>query len=1186
MKLSRILLIVVGSILVLAVLAVAIALTPAVQRWAVLRATASTPGLKLDVARVSAGFSQVELSQVHVEQGGLVVRVEQLEADYSLTQLLFSERLKIDRLVGRGIMVDASRLDSTTSAAGASAPAAAPGMLGNVTLPFELVLADVNLEGRVLLSAAAEKAPLEASFKLTGGKFSPGNEGSLLLVGSVKNPAPEAPVAALNAQITLRATQTPQRGFNRVAVVALLDATGPGLPEQTQLKVAADLARDSGGESYQIDIATLTAGKAEDVLELRAQLPAGQKSFAGEWTLKARKSQLAPFFLGGILPEFDADGAGRFDFAPEPLALNLQGKLNATVSRLEVIDPAWRAFGALQTNVVFDVESNGHRLKLNQLKVSLAGEQPVLDLEAMNAAEFDLAKGTLTVGGTGGGEVLDFRMHGLPVAWIRPFVTDVDLSGGMVTGRFSIVSEGARLRVRALEPVKVDRLNVVKLGVLLLAKADLSLRPEVVLTPTSLEAKVGAFSLRTAAGDTLTADLALSAPFPLKPPFAITASYRADFPALVAAWVPLGRIKSSGEIDATLTERTLDVRQFSTTVADGAGTTLFSAASVRPFALDRATYAAVTESTQAVDLLKVSLGSMSLDKIPLSGAGVRLQGWLKGGEFMLAAQEARLTLSALAPVKLTDVVLRKDGKVLLTGLTIQSQPVLVLNDATSGAFKSGEVSITNARGATLLAMQSEATYSATDGKRGSLTFNVDVPALGTQPLFAGAQAVTQGRASGEIRIASGAQHQVEARMTINGLVAKNVEQTLPVANLSLRAISDASGKLIVQAPILLDRAGQRSDLEFTLELVPQGSGFGLSGKLAGQQVELIDVLAVAAVFQTAPTSPAPALASSAAASAPAVSSPDQLPIWSQVTGQFLLDVKSVTHGKEWSMSGLTGVVKVEPTRVSLEKFDTSFDAASKLTAQGSISFTPGRRPYQLDGGFALTAFDAGKFFKAFDPGKAPTVEGLFEVKGTLRGEGETLARTLERTRGNFALTSRQGIFRGLQGSTGKLSMASKAVELGASVLGSILGSDKAAKTAEKVAGNAYFAGQLAQSLGELNYDQFSVKVVRDDTLNVALEEFSLVSTEIRLLGKGTLTHVEGKALLDYPLALTLHVSTREKFEQLFGKLRLNDTAKDELGFTKVREALLVGGTLNKPDATPFFTKIANAKLSEALAPDN
>ncbi|WP_438482797.1 hypothetical protein [Oleiharenicola lentus] len=1189
MKVSRILLIGLGAGLVLGAVVIGLALTPAVQRWAVLRATAGTPGLKLELERVSAGISRAELSNVKVEQDGLVIQVARLEAEYSLTQYLFSDRLKIARLAASGVVIDATRFKSANAAA-AGAPVAAPGVLANITLPFELVLDDVQLEGSALLPASANSGALRATFKVSGGRFAPGQEGSLALDATIKDPAPTATVSVLRAQVNLRATPTVQRGFEKIAATAVVNAEGKGLPAETQLKVVTELARSATGENYTVSVDTSMSGAAENVATLQASLENGKQEFSGQWTLKARKAQIAPFFLGGILPEFEVRGDGRFTFAPATLALSLQGKFDSTVSRLELIEPSWRAIGTLKSSVVFDVAEANKVVKLNALKIALSGEKPVLDLQAKHAASFDLVKGVLQVGGAGATEVLDLQLHGLPVAWIRPFVSAADISGDVVKGRFIVLSENKNLILRSTQPLQVTGLNVVQSGLLLLSKADISLRPEIVFSGNELKATVKEFSLRAATGDSLTADATVNVPVPLKPPFVVTANYSADLPTLLALWVPLGRIKSSGAIDFTLGEGQVELRRITSRVLDGADAVLVNVESLRPFTIDLAQGRFVTSDTKPTDLVKISIGSMALAKLPLSQAGIQLGGTLDSGEFILSTEGAKTAVRSVAPVRLTGVSLRQDGKISLAGLTIQAQPTLEISDRFSGIAKSGEVTVKNDKGATLISLQGEASRVPVDGMKASLTFNIDVPALGSQPLFSGAQAVTQGKASGEIRAAVGAHKQVEARVTINNLVARDAAQTLPVANLSLRALVQPDGKILVQAPLLLDRAGQRSDLNFEVELKPANGVLALTGKLAGEHVELSDALAVLSVFQTS----APAGAPASPNSAPVVKNPptvvvaDQTPVWGKVNGQFLLDIKSVTHGKDWAMSGLTGTVVVEPARVVLQKLQTAFDEKSNLSANAEIKFSRGAMPYRLDGAFTLTEFDSGKLFKALDATKAPTVEGLFNVNGKFVGDGETIGRTIDRTRGQFELISRQGIFRGLQRATGKVSMATKAAEFGASVvgsLGSIFG-EKAVKTAEKIGSQAAVVDQLAQSLGEFNYDQLTVKLSRDDSLNVTVEEVSLVSPEIRLIGKGTLAHLEGKSLLDYPLNVSLSLAARGKLEQLLAKAHLTDISKDELGFTKTRETVTLGGTLTKPDASAFFSKIASAKLNELISPGN
>ena len=286
------------------------------------------------------------------------------------------------------------------------------------------------------------------------------------------------------------------------------------------------------------------------------------------------------------------------------------------------------------------------------------------------------------------------------------------------------------------------------------------------------------------------------------------------------------------------------------------------------------------------------------------------------------------------------------------------------------------------------------------------------------------------------------------------------------------------------------------------------------------------------------------------------------------------------------MTGLTGLVSIEPARVALQKLEAAFGEKSRFASKGCIGFSAWLQPYALDGDFSLTEFDAGKLFKALEPAKPATIEGLFSVTGKFTGDGETVARTLARARGSFELTSRAGVFRGLQRTGSKVSMTSKAVELGASVLSSIFGSEKATKAAEKVAGTAYFVDQLAQSVGELNYDQLNVRLVRAESLNMTLEDFSLVSPDIRLLGQGTVTYVADKPLLEQPLSVSLSLAGRGKLEETLGKLKLLDGTRDELGYAKTRQPITIAGSLAKPDPTAFFTKIATAKLTDLLTPDN
>jgi len=89
--------------------------------------------------------------------------------------------------------------------------------------------------------------------------------------------------------------------------------------------------------------------------------------------------------------------------------------------------------------------------KLNELKVSLAGESPVLELAAARAAEINFKERRLQVGGSAPGEALTLTLHGLPLAWVRPFVHAADVSGGLITGQLAITGEADRLLLHAVQ---------------------------------------------------------------------------------------------------------------------------------------------------------------------------------------------------------------------------------------------------------------------------------------------------------------------------------------------------------------------------------------------------------------------------------------------------------------------------------------------------------------------------------------------------------------------------------------------------------------------------------------------------------------------------------------------------------------------------------------------------------------
>ncbi len=1184
MKLVRPILIFVGVILLLCVLAVGLALIPALQRRAILRAAGKYPELQLKLDSVSAGFSSLTLRGVQVEHRGVKVSLEQLHADYSLWAFLMDRQIQIEQLTAQGLLVDASQLSAQKTQAGlAAAPAATSGALAQVKLPWALTLGKTSIQGRVLLAGSSGQPALQGEFQLTGGQISPGHEGELRLLTRVNDPTPGARVTTLDALATLQLRESLERNFDHIAITSVLNASGPGLSGQNQLKLRAEMSRMAAGENYQVTLDTLRAGKSEQALKLNATPTAGNQAYVGEWTLALSSAQLESFFLGYLLPKFSANGSGQFTVSTATTRASMQGNLQVEASEFEKLQPKLRAVGAVQLQSSFDLVAEKGLIQVKQLALGLAsGAQPVLELRTSGTPQFNRKSRQLETADALPGEILRLKLSGLPVAWLAPFCTAAEISGGHVTGEISVVQgKGRQITLQTTAPLATDGIAVARAGRTLLAKASLLIEAEAELSPAQMGAKIRAFTLKTPEGDIVHARMTVSVPSGLPHAVAMSGDFTAELPTLLLPLLPAGALKAKGDVDLTWQGDHLEVRRLASESTDSKGSLLGSITVIHPFTYDLAHGQVATDDPNEISLANIKLGQWPLLTVAQIFADYSVSGRLAPAEWVVSAQAGKLSVRATAPVSILDFSLTQKKAPVLDRLKLQLQPIVEFNAGAVTRVQSGAVTLQTGSDVSLAQLKTELTQGEA-GLRTTTTFSLDLPAWSSQPMLAGQDALSAGQASGEVRAAfAGGSAQIEARATLNGMVASESGQTLPVANLSLRADVDASGHFSLKSPLLLDHAGHRSDLLFVAEGAVAAKGLSFDAKLTAAHLELPDMLLLLAVAGSPLGGEG---AESTAAQGRALSPPaaDQTAFWIGTRGQISLDCQSIVSGKDWMMSGLTGRLSVSDDRVQLEKLAASFDEKSQFTAEGALVFEPGLDPYHLTGEFSLTEFDTGRFFKAINPESTPTLEGLFTVKGQLEGQGLNFDDTFDRTRGTFDLTSRKGVFRGLKRLTDKTSIVTKAVDL----VGSIIGD----KTAEKIATTSYFIDQLAQEYGELKFDQFAVHAVREPSLNLRLENISLVSPQIRLLGSGLVTYAPATPLLKQPLQATFSLRARGKTEELLAKIKDLEGTRDELGYAKTKTEIIVGGTLLKPDAEAYFIRLGvsklSDKLSEFLAPAN
>ncbi|MBP6865035.1 MAG: hypothetical protein KBC32_07150 [Candidatus Didemnitutus sp.] len=1191
MKLVRLFLVLFAILVGLTTLLAGLAMLPPVQRWAVRQWASGQTGFTLDVAAIAAGPQRAVLSNVTFEQPGLKLTIANLELRYSVWTFLAAGRLEVGRLHAIGVRLDATPSGAPVAPADTAVPSvAAPVMLNGLELPWQIVADDLRIEGTALLPAAEGRQAATAQFRLTGGGIAPGREGELVLEAAVADPTPEAVVTNLRVDSRLRVRQTETHQFDHANLTLVIEAEGKRFTDPPRLQVNAQLDTGVAQQAYRLEIDTVRAGGAENLLRLQATSRDAAAHFDGEWKIHARSEQVEPFLLGARWPQFTAQGAGHFTLARATGAFTVRGRAEGEVGGLDVIEPGLRALGTLRVDTEFDFAEQAGRVRVDRLRVNATAAQPVVSFELNRALAFDLSTHQVEPGDETAGDVATLQIHHLPLAWANPFLTGLQVKEGALSGRLVATREDGRLALQASDPVRLSGLTILQNDHALLEQADLAWRTEILLSPAEWRMTARDFTLRTPAGDRL--DGRFSALIPLGGTangIGLQGALEGDLPRLVSDFVPLGHVQGGAQWDIVLQKDTLEIRSLAARLAEGqSGRTLLAARTSQPLTIGLPDYV-VRSAVDDVEVARISVGAVSLGALSGLPTSVPLTGELAAVEFAAVVRQGRLQLASDAPLRVTDFGVFRGTDRAVTGLTFEAAPTFDFGGAKDWKLRLGSTAFREPSGAALSTVEFEVGENPANGFRGALSFSVDLARLGKHPLGAAMPTLVAGRASGELRAASMPDNpdvtmQIEARATLNGLVLREGNQSLPVANLGFRGVRAADGRISLEAPLLLDRLGKRSDLRMLVEAIERDDGLLFDAKLTGEHVELADALALAGLFG-APASVAATPTPKTPEPTPADVRPDAEPFWSGVRGELVIDLKSITRGADWAMTGFNGYVLVDPRRISVQKIEGQINERARLAARADLRFAAGEVPYELAGNFSLTEFDAGAFLKAFGGEPTPVVEGLFTVAGGFAGDGRDLEHTLERTRGNLQLTSRQGVFRGLRRASEKTSMASKAVELGAA-LGSLFGSNKVKEAAEKVAGQSYQVDQLAQALAELPFDQMVIRLNRDDDLNFRLEELSLLTPEVRLHGRGSIAYVAGKPLLEQPLSVTCSLAARGKIEQQLARLRVLDGTKDELGYARVRDAGSIGGTLARPDARAFFLRLADSKLGDLLSGSN
>lgn len=623
----------------------------------------------------------------------------------------------------------------------------------------------------------------------------------------------------------------------------------------------------------------------------------------------------------------------------------------------------------------------------------------------------------------------------------------------------------------------------------------------------------------------------------------------------------VGAMQLTADFDVLQHGESLRVEKFNGILA---GTSpVASLRALQPFEFNLST-AELRVADPSKDLVGLSLTGLPVAWArPLLG-DMAVSGGDIHGEFAGSARQGGLALRARTPLTVAHVSLSKAGRPLLQDVD------LTLNAAADYTPEGWQAQVVEFRirhgNTTLLVLDAKAGQLAGKDQAVKATgrWSADLPEWLSQPVVAGKVQLASGAVQGEFTASMDGAMAIETKLTMTNLVPATKER-LPEVSAELRADIAADHHITFKAPVVFTQDGRKSDLLFAGEVVPGDPVSTIDGRLSGEMVVVEDVKLLTLLMPTEGTPREPG-------------GPEAAPAWGGLKGQIALSFKKLVYGGTYVVSDVAGTVRLDPNSAKIEGVHAMFGADSDLRLTGAVNFdASAKQAYALQADVALNNFDTGAAFRAINPSKLPTVDARVNLTGHIAGDGANLGEAAAQARGNFDVSSKGGVFRALATvlPADRLQSAQSAL----SIVGGLLGGS----TAETISA----ANEIVKIVSEIQFDQLSVKAARGNDLNLLLQDFTLISPNIRLGGTGQVFYKPGTPLLQQALDLRITMGARGRLGELLGQVKMLKSEKDTLGYTAFSTPIKISGTLAQTDTSDLKAKLLGAALektgvSEAL----
>lgn len=1174
-RLKLILFIVAGLAAVL-LFTIILAFTPGVQTWAVRRSLAGQPGIKVEIGRVAAGLSSADLSDVRIEQDGTVIVAKEINANYSASDYLFGRRITVERLVARGVEVDASKPKSSEKSAAASPAKAAlapfAGILGAVRLPGEIRVGSIDVSATVRLPDNQS-----ATLALQGGGIAPGEFATIKWTATFADPRKGAALATAQAAGEVKLRTTKDLRIDALEVTGDAGATGPALPAdrvKLELKLAQTAA--NAGETIVARVSLVRGSAVEPLFNADVAYAAGKPILNGTWKLSVRSEQFAAVLAGFGLPEVALAGGGDFSFNVDSGAGTASGALDGKIAKLEKLGAELGGIGALQVHAAFEGGGSKESAQLGKLEFNVAADdgRKLVAVVAQQKLSFSFKDQRVTPERPGA-ELARVSLLGVPLAWAQPWVKPRVISAGDVSGVFVVDAEldGSRVKARAVEPLAIRGATVRDGAKVLVDRATLSISPSVDYTAKRIVVDAQKLSISTPDGDTVTG--VLSADIVTGGTMATTFSVELQgrLAALVKPYLPAdaGPLTLAVSAKGRHEGQSLQLAALKVQVDREGGGVLAAVEALQPLSVDLGGLK-VGASNATAPVARVRWG-----EIPLAWAEPYVaQSKLSG---QLAAGVMQVTLPGADAVKI-----RADGKISARGATValdgrewlRAADVATDLDATwkAGTLTADVHQLEVRQGDTSLltaAFAGEVTPAKTPVEAlrasGHGSIAVEFGALAKQPALAAQLPLLRGSVSAKFDGAAGDGTRGKLELVGKNLVAREGAQPLGTMELSVEVNLDANNSGTVRVPLVVTKDGRRSDLLLDGKVGLKPGAVSFEGRVASTALVVDDLQAFSALGATpAPTvttvvaTPSPQPRAAPAATPTPVR--DTTPVWAGFAGRIDLDLKSVKQGAGNTVQNIHGALAARPDRLTIENISGQLNGNPFKVATVLGFDAKQNRPYTLVGSVEVPGFDVGEFLRKADPSAPPAVETKVTVNSKFNGTAANLAEFADRLTGQFEFKGSKGILRALNKKAETTSTVSSALGLIAGLAGQ-----------QKIADSLSSASELASMLKDIPFDGITIQVERGADAAIVVKSIDVLSPSLHLTGSGRIDHKPGTDFAASPLTLDLQLAAKNELANGLNKARQLNGKTDSQGYYLMATPFTLRGTLSKTDSSDFWRNL-------------